>query len=103
MRRTSVAALLSMLIAGIGCNDAPDEAERPATFGDDCTLGADLCEDPFVCLEVQDFSTTGGVTSICTLTCLKNEDCPVWEEIDGPCQGDHQSECVRQTCRLTCS
>lgn len=95
-----------MVIVAYSCGDerVVDEAGRPATFGDRCTLGGlDGCKDPFVCLELPDFSAQTEATQICTVACQSNEDCPSWQETkSGACDGEVQSQCVRQICRDTC-
>lgn len=99
-----LAGLLIALAAAISCgeDELRDEPGRPTTFGDQCMLGADFCKDPFVCLNVPDFSeqATGG--AFCTTTCQQNEDCPAWQESTGPCSGAQQSQCVRLICRDPC-
>ncbi len=60
--------------------------------------GLDPCQDPFVCLELPDFSVQGMAKTICTVACQKPEDCPAWEDPSGACK----SQCVRQICRDAC-
>jgi len=103
---TSV-GFVSSLIAAVaaGCGDDPplDEGGRPATFGEECMLGGlDICQAPFVCLELPNFSPTAPTETICTLACQQSDDCPAWDESEGPCKGRVQSQCVRQICRDAC-
>jgi hypothetical protein len=96
-----VSALIVVVATSCGGDDAPAETGgRPVTFGDACMFdGLDPCDDPFVCLELPDFSTQAAAKSICSVACQKPEDCPAWEAVSG---GVCKSQCVRQICRDVC-
>lgn len=90
-----------LVVAAASCGDDPPAATggRPATFGDTCMLGGlDACQDPFVCLELPDFSMQGMPKTICTVACQQAEDCPAWEGSSEACK----SQCVRQICHDAC-
>jgi hypothetical protein len=93
-------SLIVVVVVATSCGDdnAADDA-RPATFGDDCTLGGlDACKDPFACIELPDFSAQSSSKAICTVACQANENCPSWEEPMRTCQ----SQCMRLICRDVC-
>lgn len=96
-----VGSLIMLVAISCGGDDPPEEAVgRPATFGDDCTLGGlDKCQDPFACIEIPGFTVQAPVESICTVACQKAEDCPSWESPTGVCK----SQCQRLICRDVCN
>jgi hypothetical protein len=97
MTLNATRALLIGLFLSAACT------ELKPTFLEQCKVGPDACEEPYQCVRVVPSTRDGTCTPICTQACSQNSNCPRWIEVDGPCDGDVQANCVAGYCRYNCN
>lgn len=85
-----------------GCDCDAIDVNQPATFGNDCEEGSDVCMAPLACLPIDYPPSYGGPVPqqpyICTTECGADADCPSWEAT-GYCAGSVKLRCSNGTCQ----